>query len=249
VVAADGKGDAITLHPAPARGGINGVAYWWCLWRFMPVVPGAVRAIGVVVALAAKRRNERLCWNDLRAIPVRPKEGLPKRPPLSEEPNRRKCVKENMDLPMPCRRGFSKGVLTVLALAGMPLTWARAQEQTQPWEQTLKAILGDAKPLEKKVAIDMPEIAENGNTVPFSIVVDSPMTDADYVKAVHVIATANPQPGVATFHFTPQSGKAAIASRMRLAKTQDVFAIAELSDGKFLLAKRAVKVTIGGCGG
>ena len=80
----------------------------------------------------------------------------------------------------------------------------------------------------------MPEIAENGNTVPFTISVDSPMTDKDYVKAVHVISTGNPQPGVATFRFTPQSGKAAAASRMRLAETQDVIALAELSDGKFL---------------
>jgi sulfur-oxidizing protein SoxY len=156
-------------------------------------------------------------------------------------------VKKIMDLPLPSRRGFSAGVLTLLALAGVPLAWA--QEQTQPWEQTLKAILGDAKPLVAKIAIDMPEIAENGNTVPFSIVVENPMTEVDYVKAIHVVATANPQPGVATFHFTPQSGRAGVASRMRLAKTQDVFAVAELSDGKFLMAKRTVKVTIGGCGG
>lgn len=167
--------------------------------------------------------------------------------------NERNRVKEDMDYPMhhpiANRRGFSKGALALLALAGVPLAWARAQEQIQPWEQTLKAILGNAKPTEAKVVIDMPEIAENGNTVPFSIGVDSPMSEADYVKAIHVIATANPQPDVATFRFTPQSGKAAIGSRMRLAKTQDVLVIAELSDGKFLMGKRAVKVTIGGCGG
>jgi sulfur-oxidizing protein SoxY len=167
--------------------------------------------------------------------------------------NARDRVKDDMDdplhHPMPNRRRFSKGALTLLALAGVPLARARAQEQSQPWEQTLKAILGKAKPTEAKVVIDMPEIAENGNTVPFSIGVDSPMSETDYVKAIHVIATANPQPDVATFRFTPQSGKAAIGSRMRLAKTQDVLAIAELSDGKFLMGKRAVKVTIGGCGG
>ena len=95
----------------------------------------------------------------------------------------------------------------------------------------------------------MPEIAENGNTVPFTISVDSPMTETDNVKAIHVLATANPQPGVATFRFSPLSGKATVASRMRLARTQDVIAIAELSDGRFLMSKRNVKVTIGGCGG
>jgi sulfur-oxidizing protein SoxY len=150
---------------------------------------------------------------------------------------------------VPSRRAFSKGAFTFLALAGVPWARAQAQGQPQPWEQTVKAILGDARAMEARVTIDMPEIAENGNTVPFAVVVDSPMTEADYVKAVHVIATANPQPGVATFRFTPQSGRAAIASRMRLARTQDVLAIAELRDGKFLLGKRTVKVTIGGCGG
>ena len=100
-----------------------------------------------------------------------------------------------------------------------------------------------------KIAIDLPEIAENGNTVPFTVSLDNPMTDKDYVKAIHVIATANPQPGVASFHFTPLSGKAAASSRARLARTQDVIAIAELSNGTFLMSKRSVKVTIGGCGG
>jgi len=85
--------------------------------------------------------------------------------------------------------------------------------------------------------------------VPFTLAVDSPMTDASHVKAVHVFASGNPQVGVASYNFTPASGKASVSSRMRLARTQDVVVVAELSDGKFLLAKRNVKVTIGGCGG
>jgi len=142
------------------------------------------------------------------------------------------------------RREFS---LAAAAAFSVPL---RAHAQQSPaWEQAVKAILADAKPIEGKLVFDMPEIAENGNTVPFSVRADSPMTEKDFVKAIHVIATANPQPGVATFHFTPQSGKAMVSSRMRLAQTQDVIAIAELSDGKFLMSKRTVKVTIGGCGG
>jgi sulfur-oxidizing protein SoxY len=75
------------------------------------------------------------------------------------------------------------------------------------------------------------------------------MTEADYVKRIHVLATGNPQPAVATFHFFPASGKAAVSSRMRLATTQDVVAVAEISDGKFAMVRRNVKVTIGGCGG
>jgi sulfur-oxidizing protein SoxY len=126
---------------------------------------------------------------------------------------------------------------------------AIAQEQTTGWEQAVQAVLGGAKPTDVKMLLEMPEIAENGNTVPFTVSLDNPMTDKDYVKAIHVIATANPQPGVASFHFTPLSGKAAASSRARLARTQDVIAIAELSNGTFLMSKRSVKVTIGGCGG
>jgi sulfur-oxidizing protein SoxY len=143
------------------------------------------------------------------------------------------------------RREFSVAAAAAMSLPLQTL----AQEQAPAWEQVAKAVLGDAKPTEGKLTLDMPEIAENGNTVPFSVRADSPMTEKDFVKAVHIISTGNPQPGVATFRFTPQSGKAMVSSRMRLGKTQDVIAIAELSDGKFLMAKRAVKVTIGGCGG
>jgi sulfur-oxidizing protein SoxY len=143
------------------------------------------------------------------------------------------------------RRQFSLGAGAAVSL---PLH-ALAQEQPQAWEQAVKSILGEAKPTEAKLTLDMPEIAENGNTVPFSVRIDSPMTEKDHVRAIHIISTGNPQPGVATFRLTPQSGRAMVSSRMRLARTQDVIAIAELSDSKFLISKRAVKVTIGGCGG
>jgi len=102
---------------------------------------------------------------------------------------------------------------------------------------------------EGKLTLDMPEIAENGNTVPLTINVESPMTEGDYVKQVLIIAESNPNPSVGTFHFTPSSGKAEASTRIRLAKTQNVIAVAEMSDGSFYTAKREVKVTIGGCGG
>jgi sulfur-oxidizing protein SoxY len=149
------------------------------------------------------------------------------------------------------RRAFLLGasaaatVAAYLGASGLAL----AQDKPPSWEEALKKIVGDAKPVDGKVALDLPEIAENGNTVPFTVTVDSPMTEKDHVKAVHLFSTGNPQPGVATFRFTPASGKAFVGSRMRLARTQDVVAVAELSDGKLIMAKRAVKVTIGGCGG
>lgn len=137
------------------------------------------------------------------------------------------------------------GILTSFLQAGPTL----AQTPPQTWEEAVKKIMGDAKPADGKMMIDLPEIAENGNTVPFSVSVESPMTEKDHVKAVHVFSTGNPQPAIASYRMTPASGKAMVSSRMRLAKTQDIVAVAELSDGKFLMGKRMVKVTIGGCGG
>ena len=152
----------------------------------------------------------------------------------------------------PNRRQCTIGLAALLASAAVApaaLAQAPAQDKAQPWELAVRKILGEAKVSEGKIGIEMPEIAENGNTVPFTITVDSPMTDENHVKAIHVLATANPQPGVASFRFTPLSGKASVASRMRLARTQDIVTVAELSDGRFLMGKRPVKVTIGGCGG
>jgi len=100
-----------------------------------------------------------------------------------------------------------------------------------------------------KIAMDVPEIAENGNTVPFNISVESPMSEAEYVKALHIVSTGNPLPQIGAFEFSPQSGKAQVSSRMRLGKTQEIVALAQMSDGKFYMTKRTVKVTIGGCGG
>jgi sulfur-oxidizing protein SoxY len=147
------------------------------------------------------------------------------------------------------RRTFLLGAAalsTAVAFAGGS---ALAQAKPETWEEMVKRLVGDAKQSEAKITLEMPEIAENGNTVPFSVMVDSPMTEQDYVKTVYVISTGNPQADVATYHFTPASGKASISSRMRLAKTQDVISIAQLSDGKVLQSKKTVKVTIGGCGG
>ena len=148
------------------------------------------------------------------------------------------------------RRAFLLGASAVAAIMPFLAAPAAAQVAPQTWEEALKRLVGDAQPTTNgKLTLDLPEIAENGNMVPVTVSVESPMTEAAHVKAVHLIATANPQPSIASFRFTLLSGRAAASSRMRLARTQDVIALAELSDGKFIMAKRPVKVTIGGCGG
>ncbi len=113
----------------------------------------------------------------------------------------------------------------------------------------LQKLYGSKPMAQGKIRLDVPEIAENGLVVPVNVEVESPMTEADYVKAVHVFAEGNPQPGVVSYQFTPACGKASAATRMRLAQTQDVICVAEMSNGALHMAKANVKVTIGGCGG
>lgn len=116
-------------------------------------------------------------------------------------------------------------------------------------EEHISEFTGGAEITEGKVTLTAPEIAENGNTVPISVAVDSPMSDDDYVESVLIVAEANPSPGVLTLNFTPACGKAEASTRIRLAKTQRIRAIARMSDGSFSSGSSDVKVTIGGCGG
>jgi sulfur-oxidizing protein SoxY len=125
----------------------------------------------------------------------------------------------------------------------------RAAADLPAMQQWMRSILGERAAEEGRIMLDLPEIAENGNTVPLTVEVDSPMTEDDYVEAVHVMTERNPDPEVATFHFTPRSGRAAVSTRIRLAESQTVHAVAEMSDGSVYTASRAIDVTIGGCGG
>ena len=115
--------------------------------------------------------------------------------------------------------------------------------------EEIKKLFGDRKLLGGKIKLDLPSIAENGLVVPLGFEVESPMSAKDYVKSVHFYADGNPNPLLASFYFTSLSPKAAAQIRMRLAQTQNIVAVAEMSDGKLYTAKKEVKVTIGGCGG
>lgn len=134
----------------------------------------------------------------------------------------------------------------VLTAAGLPRLAFADDAKVQA---AIDAFSGGTAPETGTVSLTAPEIAENGNTVPIGVSVDSPMTEADHVTAVILLAAGNPQPGVATFHFSPMSGAAEATTRMRLAKTQDVIALAKTSTGKVYMDRKSVKVTIGGCGG
>lgn len=144
----------------------------------------------------------------------------------------------------------------VLALSAGAAVFAMAGSNTAPAfanvEETEKRIAefaGGKTPETGKLTLTAPEIAENGNTVPISVEVESAMSGDDLVESVMILADGNPNPDVATFNFTEASGVAAATTRMRLAKTQNVLALARMKDGTVYMDKKEVKVTIGGCGG
>jgi sulfur-oxidizing protein SoxY len=141
--------------------------------------------------------------------------------------------------------------LRLAGLASIALIVTPGAAEATPEEVTaaIAKLFGEKKFESGKIKLDVPEIAENGLVVPFNVDVESPMTDADYVKAVHVFAEGNPLPNVISYKFTPACGKAAASARMRLAQTQNVVCIAEMSNGTLYRANATIKVTIGGCGG
>jgi sulfur-oxidizing protein SoxY len=143
------------------------------------------------------------------------------------------------------RQAIQASIAAAVAALAPQLSFASAEKV----QEEIKKLFGDKKAVDGKVKIDAPQIAENGLVVPVTVEVESPMTDASYVKSLHVFADGNPQPGVANFKFTPASGKAVASCRMRLAQTQNIVCVAEMSDGTLHMAKTEVKVTIGGCGG
>jgi len=122
-------------------------------------------------------------------------------------------------------------------------------QMSGPTSAAVDRVLAGRTPEETGITLRLPPIAENGNTVPMTIIVDSPMSEADHIKAIHAFADKNPTPEVASFRLSPAMGRAQVDTRIRLGQTQDVIAIAETSGGRLLIGRVEVKVTIGGCGG
>ena len=137
------------------------------------------------------------------------------------------------------------GLLIGLGLAGArPLLAETVENDTA---DRLAAFTGGRTPQEGRITIDLPDVAENGAAVPLSLQIDSPMTAEDHVRRVLILATGNPSARVAELQFSPLSGEAAFATRIRLGRSQDVTVLAEMSDGRLYTASRRVQVTLGGC--
>jgi sulfur-oxidizing protein SoxY len=151
------------------------------------------------------------------------------------------------------RREFFKTLGAVAAVAAVttPTISLAASKGANDlsYDAAVKAITGGKTPKKSsKIKLKVPEIAENGAVVPVTVEVESPMTDADYVKAIHVFATKNANARAIDINLTPANGKAFFATRIKLGGTQDIATVIELSSGEFLTAAQNVKVTIGGCG-
>jgi len=145
------------------------------------------------------------------------------------------------------RRDFLKaaGAGSVMLVA-TPLTAEATPDSVQ---EQIKKIIGDKEQKESRISLTLPEIAENGSSVSTKITVDSPMLPDDHVKAIHVFTDGNPLPDVASYYIGPQNGKAQVSLRLRLLKTQNVVAFAEMNNGEVYVGRKKIKVTIGGCGG
>jgi sulfur-oxidizing protein SoxY len=147
------------------------------------------------------------------------------------------------------RREFLK--VTVGAAAGLGLgaviTVTPASATPAEMQEAVRSVIGSARVTPGKVKLELPPLIENGNAVPLTITVDSPMTEAQHVRAVHVFTEKNPQPYVVSFHLGPRAGRARVSTRMRLADSQTVLAICELSDGSFWSDSAGIVVTLAAC--
>jgi sulfur-oxidizing protein SoxY len=146
------------------------------------------------------------------------------------------------------RRSFLH-LATGAAVAGsVPIVTLRPLQATPAMlSSAIRNVVGEAQIRTGKVKLDIPPLVENGNTVPMTVSVTSPMTAQDHVKSIHVFNEKNPQPNMGNFYLTPSAGRAQISTRIRLADTQKVVAIARMSDDSFWSVATEVVVTLAAC--
>jgi sulfur-oxidizing protein SoxY len=158
-------------------------------------------------------------------------------------------MSDDADLPHATRRRFLMDAAYLAGgLALVPVAATGPARATPTMMRTaMKNVVGEAALRKGKVTLELPPLIENGNTVPLTVSVESPMTAADHVKAIHVFNEKNPQPNVVSIRLGPRAGKASVATRVRLADSQKVIAVAEMSDGSFWSDEVEVIVTLAAC--
>jgi sulfur-oxidizing protein SoxY len=135
------------------------------------------------------------------------------------------------------------GGLALLRLR--PLAAREADRLTH--DQAFRAIAGARVPIDGRITLELPKIAETGNSVPLTVRVASPMTADDHVLRIHLLSMGNPRPNVASFHLGPRAGQAQVSTRVKLSRTQQVVALAEMSDGSLWRDQASIVVTLGAC--
>lgn len=133
------------------------------------------------------------------------------------------------------------------ALALIAIPWPAFAQDTPEVAAAIREAVGEGEAQAQGISLTMPTVAENGGQVPLTVQVESPQTAAHHVTAIHVFATRNPTPGVASFRLTPAIARAEVQTRIRLAEQQQVIAIAVLNDGSLRRAVAEVRVSQGGC--
>jgi sulfur-oxidizing protein SoxY len=138
------------------------------------------------------------------------------------------------------RRGALGAALSLIALPAGAATEGEL-------DAAIREQVGDARIVDGGITLRAPVVAENGGQVPVTVLVDSPQTAAEHVSAIHIFATRNPTPGVASFRLTPLLARAEVQTRIRLSEEQRIIALAQMSDGSVRRAVAEVRVTMGGC--
>ena len=148
---------------------------------------------------------------------------------------------------MTTRRDFLIATGSLAGGVGLASTAGEADATPAAMQDALRKVVGNATVRRGRVKLVLPPLIDNGNAVPMTVSVESPMTPADHVKAIHVVTEKNPQPNVVSVYLGPRAGRASMSTRVRVADTQTVTAIAELSDGTFWSGTADVVVTLSAC--
>lgn len=137
----------------------------------------------------------------------------------------------------------------MLAFAGIIglSPWMKLSATEAEAAQAIKKIVGASKIRSGRVTLDIPPLVENGNLVEMRVSIASPMTPSDHVRAIHIIAEGNPLPNIVSFYLNSRSGRAVVTTRIRLADSQRVWAIAQMSDGEFWQGYAETLVTLAAC--
>jgi sulfur-oxidizing protein SoxY len=136
----------------------------------------------------------------------------------------------------------------IVALGSVSVVpWLNAQTTTSEAVETIKKIVGQAEPRVGRVTLEIAPLVENGNLVPMTVSVESPMTSTDFVKAIHIISEKNPLPNIVSFNFGARAGRAQVSTRIRLLTSQRLWAIAEMNDGSFWQGHADTVVTLAAC--